>query len=326
MRGWNSKTSHNTTMALTLLEAAKLEQDPLKSAVINEFAAGEILGVVPFENEEGTGVHYNRVDQLPGVGFRGLNEGFDESSGVLNPQSEAFRIFGGDLDVDSALVAMKGQRIRQAHEQLKIEASRINWEYQFIKGDSTVDARGFDGLQKRITGSQLLSNANGGGALSLANLDGLLSQIKMGGGRTVLIMSRKMRDVRLTAASRATGVGGFLTYTTDTFGRPVTSYAGVPILVDDISSPILTFTETSPDGTTSTACTSIYAVTFGPMMVTGIQGRNASGGFGIDARDLGELDSKPVYRTRVDWNCSFAIYNGYSVARLAGITDAPVVA
>jgi hypothetical protein len=313
-------------MALTLLEAAKIEQDPLKAAVINEFAAGEILGAVPFENEEGTGVHYSRVDELPGVGFRGLNESFDESSGVLNPQSEAFKIFGGDLDVDSALVAMKGQSVRQAHEQLKIEASRINWEYQFIKGDASNDPRGFDGLQKRITGSQLLSNADGGGALSLAKLDELLSQVKRGGGRTVIIMSRKMRDVRMAAASRATGVGGFLTFTTDTFGRAVTQYSGIPILVDDISSPILTFTETSPDGTTSTACTSIYAVTFGPMACTGIQGRNPSGGFGIDARDLGELDSKPVYRTRIDWNCSFAIYNGYSVARLAGVTDAPITA
>jgi hypothetical protein len=41
---------------------------------------------------------------------------------------------------------------------------------------------------------------------------------------------------------------------------------------------------------------------------------------------LGEVQDKPVFRTRVDWNCSFAIYNGYSVARLYGITNAAVVA
>jgi len=312
-------------MALTLVEAAKLAQDPLKAAVINEFAAGDILGAIPFENEDGTGVHYNKVDQLPGIGFRGLNEAFDESTGVINPQSEAFRIFGGDIDVDGALVSMKGEQVRQQHEQLKIEASRVNWEYQFIKGNSDADPRGFDGLQKRVTGNQLISNADGGDALSLAKLDEVLSQVKRTGGTTVAIMNRKLRDVRLTAASRATGVGGFLTSTQDSFGRTITTYSGIPLLVDDLSNPILPFTETSPDGSSSNACTSVYVVTFGPMMCTGIQGRNNSGGYGIDARDLGEIDSKNVFRTRVDWNCSFAIYNGYSVARLYGITDAAVV-
>jgi hypothetical protein len=313
-------------MALNLIEAAKLTQDPVQRFVINEFAQGEILGSLPFENEEGSGVHYNRVDELPAVGFRALNEAFDEGSGVINPQSEAFRFYGGDLDVDRSTVQLKGQEGRVAHEQLKISALRLGWEYQFIKGDSAADPRGFDGLQKRVTGGQLLSNADGGGALTLGKLDSLCSQVERAGGTTYLLMGRKMKDL-LTAASRATGVGGFIQYQQDQFGRKLPFYDGMPILIDSLSNPVLGFTEASPDGVTSAVCTSIYAVNFGPRMLTGIQGRNdgAPGGFGISARDLGEIDSKPVFRTRVDWHCSFAIYNGYSVARLAGITNAPVV-
>jgi hypothetical protein len=312
-------------MAINLIEAAKLVTDPVQRFVINEFAAGQILGSVPFENEEGSGVHYNRVDQLPAVGFRALNEAFDESSGIINPQSEAFRFYGGDLDVDRSIVQLKGQAGRIAHEQLKIEALRLGWEYQFIKGDSAADPRGFDGLQKRVVGSQLLSNSDTGAALSLAKLDELCSQVERAGGTTYLLMGRKMRDL-LSAASRATGVGGFITFEQDQFGRKLPFYDGIPILIDSLSNPVLGFTEVSPDGSTSTACTSIYAVTMGPRMLTGIQGRNdgATGGFGVSARDLGEIDSKPVFRTRVDWHCSFAIYNGYSVARLAGITNATV--
>ncbi len=312
-------------MALTLLEAAKLAQDPIKEAVINEFAAGEILGSVPFEDEEGSGVHYNQVQSLPGVGFRALNEAFNESTGVINPMSEAFRFYGGDLDVDVNLVALKGQRGRTAHEQLKLQALRLGWEYQFIKGDSAANPRGFDGLQKRITGSQLISNADAGAGLKLTKLDSLLSQVEMMGGSTYLLMGRAMKDL-LSAASRDTTKSGFIQYEQDRFGRKLPFYGGVPILIDSLSNPIFSFTETSPDGSSSTACTSIYAVTFGPMMCTGIQGRNRSGDFGVDVRDLGEIDSKPVFRTRVDWNCSFAIYNGYSVARLHGITNAAVTA
>jgi len=313
-------------MALNLIEAAKLTQDPVQRFVINEFAQGEILGSLPFENEEGSGVHYNRVDELPAVGFRALNEAFDEGTGVINPQSEAFRFYGGDLDVDRSIVQLKGQEGRVAHEQLKIAALRLGWEYQFIKGDSAADPRGFDGLQKRVTGSQLLSNADGGAALTLGKLDSLCSQVERAGGTTYLLMGRKMKDL-LTAASRATGVGGFIQYQQDQFGRKLPFYDGMSILIDSLSNPVLGFTEASPDGVTSAACTSIYAVNFGPRMLTGIQGRNdgAPGGFGISARDLGEIDAKPVFRTRVDWHCSFAIYNGYSVARLAGITNAPVV-
>ena len=310
-------------MALTLLEAAKLQQDPVKDFVIDEFSQGQILGSIPFEDEEGSGVHYNKVDELPGIGFRGLNEAFDESTGVINPQSEAFKFFGGDMDVDVNLVNQKGQRVRTQHEQLKLKASRLAWEYQFIKGSSAANPRGFDGLQNRITGSQLISNADAGGALSLAKLDDLLSQIEMDGGMCYLMMGRKMRDL-LTAASRNTSTSGFIRYEQDQFGRKLPFYGDLPILVDSLSNPIFRFEETSPDGSSSTACTSIYAVCFGPQMVTGIQGRNASGGFGVDARDLGEIDAKPVYRTRVDWQCSFAIYNGYSCSRLYGITNAAV--
>lgn len=311
-------------MALNLLQASNLAPDPLTRMVIDEFAAGDLLARIPFEDEEGTGVHYNRVDSLPGVAFRGLNEAYPESTGVVNPQSEAFKLFGGDLDVDASLVAMKGAGIRSTHEQLKVKNLRLSWEYNFIKGDTASNPREFDGLQKRITGSQLISNAAAGAALSLGNLDKLLSQIEMADGNTYLYMSRRMRD-RLSQANRTNTLNNFLETGEDQFGKKVQMYGGVPILVDSLSNPILAFDETSPDGASSTVCTSIYALTFGPMMCTGIQGRNPQGGFGISVRDLGELDSKPVYRTRVDWNNSMAIYNGYSVARLYGVTDAAVV-
>lgn len=302
-------------MALTLVEALKIAPDPITAAVIAEFAEGEIMRNIPFKSIVGSGEHYNREHALPGVGFRGINEAYDESTGVLNPESEPLRIAGGDLDVDVALVKMKGQNERTIQERMKVKALRMAWEHAFIKGDSAIDPRQFDGLQKRVTGSQLISNADAGGALSLAKLDQLISQVEQ---PTHLIMSRRMRD-RMTAASRTTGVGGFVSFEADGMGQKMATYGGMPILVDSISNPVLPFTETSPDGSSSTACSSIYCISFGEMMVTGIQ--NTAG---IEVRDLGELDSKPVYRTRVEWLNAFAIYNGFAIARLYGVTDAAV--
>jgi hypothetical protein len=302
-------------MALNLLEMKKLVDDPLTIAIIEEFSTGDIMATVPFDTISGSGVFYNRQQLLPGIAFRGINEAYAEGVGILNPQSEALKICGGDLDVDVALIKMGGASVRSTHEKMKLQNIRMTWEQKFIKGDSTVDPREFDGLQKRVTGSQLISNNDAGGPLKLTNLDSAISQVRH---PTHLIMSRKMRDL-LTASSRGVAIGGYIVYEQDQFGRKLAHYGGLPILIDDISNPVLPFTEASPDGTSSVLCSSIYVVSFGSQMVSGIQNGI------LEARDLGEVQDAPVFRTRVEWLNAFAIYNGYSVCRLAGITNTAVV-
>ena len=82
--------------------------------------------------------------------------------------------------------------------------------------------------------------------------------------------------------------------------------------------PILPFSEANPGGGAA-ASTSIYVVQLGDGGVIGIQND------GISVRDLGELEAKPVFRTRVEWYASIAIFSGKAVARLRGIKDAAIV-
>lgn len=311
-------------MPMTLLEAAKLSQDPIQQAVIEEYAAqSDILMSLPFENIQGSGVHYNREDTLPGVGFRGLNEAYDESVGVVNPQSEALKIAGGDLDVDRAIVDMKGPAARAAHELQKVKALSLMWTRNFIKGDSRTNPRVFDGLQVRITGTQLVDNAVGGAALSLNKLDELIDLVD---NPTHLIMNKPTRR-RLSAAARNTNIGGHIAFDQDAFGRKQMMYADLPILIADYDNngdQIMPFTEASGNGA-SNLCCSVYCVSFGEMMLTGIQGA-VNGEYGINTRDLGELETKPVFRTRVDWYSAIAAYHGRSMARLRGVLDAAATA
>jgi hypothetical protein len=88
-------------MALTLVEAAKLETgDVVRQAIIELYAgSSDILMNLPFETIAGNAMKYNRESSLPGVGFRGVNEAYTPSTGVLNPLTEALVIAGGDLDV-----------------------------------------------------------------------------------------------------------------------------------------------------------------------------------------------------------------------------------
>lgn len=307
-------------MALTLIESAKVEQDPLRQAVIEIYAqTTPILQVLPFENITGNAISYNREETLPGVGFRGVNEGFDESTGVLNPMTETLVIAGGDLDVDKFIVDTGNSGTRSAQEAMKIKALGHKWSEIFIKGDSEVNSREFDGLQKRLGGSQVLSNntAANGGPLSLEKLDEAIDLVDAPN----YILTNKALVRRLTAAARSVSLSGTIVYEKNQFGQRVAVYNDLPLVIMDPNGsvfPTLGFDEAASGGGTSN-CTSMYIVTLAPMMLVGIQNG------GVDVRDIGELEEKPVLRTRVEWYNGLSMYHPRAAARLRDITNAPVI-
>src|SRR5512134_352122 len=275
--------------ALTLLEASKLMSgEVLRPAVIEMFARNsDILETLPFLTINGNAYKYNREAALPGIAFRGVNEAYTASAGVVNPITESLVIAGGDLDVDKFIVRTEGEGVRTTHEQLKIKALTATITSSFLKGDNIADPRQFDGLQARLTGSQLIqagTTANGT-ALSLGKLDELIDSVS---DPTHLIMNRSMSR-RLAAAARATGVGGFIAYDMNSFGQRVMSYNGLRILNGydaNLNTAILPFTEAATSGTAT--ATSIYCVSFGPQGIVGLQAGP------MDVTDLGEIPEKPV--------------------------------
>ncbi len=303
-------------MGLTILEAAKTETDPQRVAVIRELAESELISIMPFRNVQG-GLDYAVEAELPAVGFRGYNETYDESYGVINPQYERLKFFGGDIDVDIQRIKNYGPQAKAEQIQMKVRSLRLTFEEYVINGDEAADPRAFDGLRTRINvGSSQAVNVNG--ALSLSALDELIDAVD--GDNKILLMNKKMRR-RLTAAGRNTAIGGFMSYEQDAFGRRVTMYNDARIVVTDTNAQnaqIQGFTE-------DTNRTSIYCVAFGDLQTTGIQGPAAQG-YGIDIREFGEISEAPVDRTRIDWSIGMAIMNGRSAARAYGITDAAVTA
>lgn len=308
-------------MALTLVEAAKLHSGEVaRSSIIELYAQGsDVLRMLPFDDIAGNALRYNREETLPGIGFRGVNEAYTESTGVINPVTEPLLIAGGDLDVDKFILQTMGQDQRAVQEAMKVKALSLRWTRAFIKGDNTSEPREFDGLQVRVTGTQLISagSTSGGTALSLGKLDEAIDAVD---NPTALLMNRSMRR-RLTAAARSTTVGGYITYTQDEFGRQVTMYNELPILVidqDNTGAEILPFTEAAAAG--GATATSIYVVSFGEGRLQGIQ--NGA----MEVRDLGELQDKPAKRTRVEWYSGIALFNARAVARLWSIGDLAAVA
>ncbi len=305
--------------ALTLLEAAKLNPgEVLRNTVVDLYAGSSgIIENLPMIDINGNAYRHNRVAALPGVGFRGVNEAWTANYGILNPITDNLVIAGGDLDVDKFIVDTQGMMQRAIQEKMKIEALSLMWTKKFIKGDNQNDPREFDGLQVRITGNQKIAagvTANGT-PLSLAKLDEAIDQTL---NPTHLIMNKAMAR-RLTTAARNYQVGGFITYDLDAFGRRLMQYNGLPIItidLDEAQSAILGFNEAATSGTAT--ATSIYVVSMDPAGVAGLQNGRLS------VRDLGELQTQPVYRTRVEWYVGMGIFNGRAATRLWSIADAAV--
>jgi hypothetical protein len=309
-------------MPLTLLEASKqVDSEVKRSAIIEMFARNsDLLRVLPFMDITGGAYAYTQEGKLPGVAFRGFNESYTESVGVVNPQVEVLRIAGGDLDVDKALVKTHGLEIRDTREAMKVKALALNITGQVINGDSVANPRVFDGLKNRITGNQLIANSasSGGGVLSLANLDQLIDQVD---NPTHLLMSKAMRRI-ISQAARNTGVAGYITWDKNEFGEKVAFYQDVPILVvdyDDTGARILDFNEANSGGGSAVG-QSIYCVSMGDGMLSGLQ----NGVMEVD--DLGQLQTSPVYRTRIEWLVGLAAMHGRCAARLSSIKNGAATA
>lgn len=303
-------------MSITLLEASKLVQDPLARGVIEIFPrTSPVLERLPFFQVTGMAYKYNQEKTLPGVAFRGINESYTESTGVVNPQVEPLFILGGISAVDRALVKSQGNQndLRATYDGMKAKATSLEYTRAFFKGDNESNPKEFDGLEKRLTGTQVIDQGGtaGGDALTLAKLDELLDAAP---GADCLFMNRTLRR-KVSALVRASGAA--METVSDAFGRQLAAYAGVPIAVidqDKDGNEVLAFDEAAPGGG-GAACSSIYAVKFGAAeFVSGLQ--NGS----MDVLDQGLIGVQ--YQTLIEWICGLGVFHPKAAARLQGVKNA----
>lgn len=312
-------------MALTLVESAKLSQDDLQRGVIETFVIeSSILDRIPFLSIQGNAYSYNEESTLPGVEFRAVNSAYAESTGTVNPRSERLVILGGDADVDTFIVQTRGNLNDQRATQTRMKVKAASYKFQdaFINGDTAVDANSFDGLKKRLTGAQVFPAAtNGLGPVAGGHdffdaLDALAAAVQ--GGPDALVMNAQVRAKIRSSARR---LGGWDQYQDIETGKVIERYNGIPLI--DIGNkadgtPIIPQTETQ--GTASGTTSSIYALKYG--QDEGDGGVTGLTNGGVQTKDLGEIDAKPVYRTRIEFFCGVGVFGGKAAARLTGVLNA----
>ena len=186
---------------------------------------------------------------------------------------------------------------------------RLSWESLFINGDSNQSPAEFDGLAARLpatahaTNSQVIRNGSTAAALDLNALDEAIDAVDAQGGTKYLVMSKSARR-HLTKQARTSAQ---IDIARNEFGYQQMVYAGLPVIELDRDHQNAAILDATP------ADQSVYVVTFGNDLLTGIQNG------GVQVRDLGESSASPQIVIRVEWYCGLAMVNGRSAARLTNV-------
>ena len=325
-------------MAMTLVESAKLSTDVvLKGVIETMITESEVLQKLPFIDIVGNGLTYNQELTLPGAGFYGPNDIWNESTPTFRQATAVLSILGGDADVDEFLRQTRSniQDLKAIVTEEKSKAIARKFDYTFVYGLTSSDAKSFNGLHylvgvqaiptsdapdsglyQAVHGSTTGNTVGAGGLIS--KLRTLIRKIKPG-KPDYLIMNRDVRDGLSAFAERATSP---IRYAIAEFGKRIMTFDDIPILIDDwITSDELLASGVYSAATggaaagsaATTATSSIFAVKFGEQKLVGCQNG------GIVIKDLGDLETKDASRVRIKWYCSMALMNMLSAAVYDGI-------
>ena len=309
-------------MALTLEEASKLSNDILLQGVVETIVKDSpILQQLPFIEIVGNGLTYNQEKTLGDIDFYEVGEIWKETTPTFEePVTATLKIMGGDADVDNFLKATRSniQDLETAVIELKAKALRYKFEETLIYGNTSVNAKQFDGLIKLIDTStasdQLVCIGTTGGTLSIDKLEELIDAVK-GSKPNLLLMSRRSRR-KLNALVRAAG-SGIMETDRDKWGNFINLWDGIPIgvsdwILDDHSDPIAGV-ELDPPGHADDNSI-IYALQFGEGALSGLTGPGH-----LTAEPIGSLETKDATRTRIKWYVSLALFSKVKAAALIGV-------
>ena len=262
-------------MAITLAEASKQTQDALQSGVIDEFRKSNwILDNIIFDDcvspsGGGTTMTYSylRLKTQPNAEFREVNTEYSKSDVTKEKHSVDLKIFGGAYEIDRVIADMGGVVDEIALQQSqKIKAAQSLFNDTFINGDSGVDSKSFDGLDKALTGSSTEFHTDS--VIDLSTSDKITTNymefldlmdefiLTLDGTPSFLGMNSKMVAKLRACARRAS----MYQVTKNDLGQQVEMYGNIPF-IDLGAKPGSNDTVVETDGSTGT--TSIYAGVLG---------------------------------------------------------------
>ncbi len=230
-------------MPVTLAQASLNAASDIDRNIIDEFRKSSfLLDRLQFDqsvNPAGGGstltYGYTRQITQRSAAFRAINTEYTPAEVTKQQYTVDLRPLGGSFQIDRVLEGIGAiSEVAFQLEQL-IKASRAFFADQAINGDSAVDANGFDGLSKALTGSSTEINATG-----TDDWTGIDTQVEalqaiqrintwlglMDGAPSALLMNSTAKSwFSLIAA-----LSGQLRSTQDAFGRPIETFRDIALV------------------------------------------------------------------------------------------------
>ena len=236
-------------MAVTLAESKLNAQEDYDPAVIDEFRKeSAVLDSLIFDDAvspTGGGTldyGYRRLLTQPTAATRAYNTEYTPQNVTTEKKSITLAVLGGSFEVDRVLAKLgpaASSNIALNVSQ-KVKAATTKFNDELINGDVAVDANGFDGLDKALTGSSTEFRASSvtnwtdwdtvPSAVNKA-LDDIDEWLSLLDGIPTVVLGNQKALARVRAAARRSGM-----YTKDPIegliganGRPINreSYGGI---------------------------------------------------------------------------------------------------
>lgn len=275
-------------MPITLAEAKNNVQMDYDPFVIDEFRkVSPFMDLLQFDDAVnpspagGTLTYgYRRLKTQATAATRAINSEYTPQNVTTERHSVELAVMGGSFEVDRVIARNLGTGAGDAvtlNMQQKIKSTVAKFNDQVINGDTAVDAAGFDGLDKALTGTATeiglttvtnWADLDTNAAAPQVALDTLDDFLELLNGPASVIVGNRRALGRIRAIARRAGL-----YTRDPFeglldrnGRPVEreQYGNITFVdagekpgTNDAVIPVETRTV---GGTSTTGLTDLYAI------------------------------------------------------------------
>ncbi|MBT2217829.1 hypothetical protein KK120_18640 [Virgibacillus dakarensis] len=302
----------------SLQEAAKLQSTKFHAGIYMTLAKSTpLMQYIKFMDIPGNAFNYNINSAIAGTGFRDYNGELNEKQMLINNTTETLKIMQASAGVDRAILKTRNDKgvLKASILEDKLNSLAYDYTFNFFKGDSAVERLGFDGLEKRLVGRQVL---DAGGGLTLEALDEALLRVAGPNNQKVIFMGHKdYVAFRKLVRNEGTEIVG-----QDSFGNQIYKYGDAIIAVLDVYDKgdqetgeveTIDILDKSETFKTATDTSSIYIARFGngENWITGLQ--NDSG------IDVNQYAIKNIEYTDVEWINGFGVFHPRAAVRLAGI-------
>lgn len=302
--------------SLTLVEAQKIQQNPLISGVIESIVTvNQFYQLLPFDQIIGNALLYTRENAIGGVAPIGIGGGSNtipaaaKTPATFTPVTTPLKALIGDALVDHFIEVTMGNQNDQKAVQIASKAKSLGRDYQrqFILGDSAVDPLEFDGIEKLTPAAQTILAASA--QFSFEYLDELMSMVKAKDGQVDFFMAPDIAIRKYYSILRALGGAGIGEVMTLPGGGVVPAYRGVPIFRNDWI-PV-------ENGGGAVRTTDVYAGNFDDgSRKTGIAGLTSVVQSGIFVSNVGEAELTNDTISRLRFYSSMAIFSELGIAKL----------